>query len=199
MNTTTIVITLVAAIAVILIVSGLVWFSSRRLRLARLRKQFGPEYDHTVQVMGDEQKAIFELEDRQRRVAELDIKPLSPEDRDHYLSEWRRIQGAFVDDPTRAVTDADRLIQEVMKARSYPVSDFEQQAAYLSVDHPQVVSNYRAAHEIAVRNAQEKADTEDLRRAMIYYRSLFQDLLETENEEEKPKPPANKPELEVMK
>ena len=186
MNTTTIIIIL-AAVAILLIGGGLAWVFYRRKHKADLRQHFGPEYEHTVQAMGDERKAQAELEERQKRVEALDIHPLSTGERDHYMAEWRTIQSNFVDDPNQAIVDADRLIQEVMQIRAYPVSNFEQQAADLSVNYPEVVSNYRAAHEIAIKNAQKTADTEELRRAMVFYRSLFEDLLETQNvEEEKP-------------
>ena len=113
-------------------------------------------------------------------------EPLSPGERTHYMAEWRTIQSNFVDEPSQAIVDADRLIQEVMQVRAYPVSNFEQQAADLSVNYPEVVSNYRAAHEIAIKNEQKTADTEELRRAMVLYRSLFEDLVETQTVEEKP-------------
>ena len=184
MNTTTIIIIL-AAVAIFLIGAGLALVFNRRNRSAELRQHFGPEYDHAVKTLGDERKAQAELEGRQKRVEALDIHPLSPGEREHYLAEWRSIQSNFVDEPSQAIVDADRLIQEVMQIRAYPVSNFEQQAADLSVNYPQVVSNYRAAHEIAIKNAQKTADTEELRRAMVFYRSLFEDLLETDNVEEK--------------
>ncbi len=199
MNTTMIVI-VVAAVAILLVAAGLAWYFIRRMRAARLRQHFGPEYDRAVQELGNENKAISELAERQKKVAALDIRPLSAAERDHYLEEWRRIQAGFVDNPPQSIAAADRLIQEVMKARAYPVADFEEQAAYLSVDHPQVVSNYRAAHEIASRDGQQPADTEELRRAMIYYRSLFEDLLETNEGEGKTEPAEQKPEVqEVVK
>ena len=187
MNTTTIIIIL-AAVAIFLIGAGLALVFNRRNRSAELRQHFGPEYDHAVKTLGDERKAQAELEGRQKRVEALDIHPLSPGEREHYLAEWRAIQSNFVDEPSQAIVDADRLIQEVMQIRAYPVSNFEQQAADLSVNYPQVVSNYRAAHEIAIKNAQKTADTEELRRAMVFYRSLFEDLLETEKVDEKPVP-----------
>lgn len=185
MNTTTIIIIL-AAVAIFLIGAGLALVFNRRNRSAELRQHFGPEYDHTVQTLGDERKAQAELEERQKRVEALDIHPLSPGERTRYMAEWRAIQSNFVDEPSQAIVDADRLIQEVMQVRAYPVSNFEQQAADLSVNYPEVVSNYRAAHEIAIKNSQKTADTEELRRAMVLYRSLFEDLVEAQTVEEKP-------------
>lgn len=175
-----------AVVAVLVIIGAVVWTTARRRHLARLREQFGPEYDHTVRSMGDETKAAIELEERQKRVEAMEIKPLSAVQRDRFMSQWRAVQTNFVDDPRKAIVDADKLIQEVMQLRAYPVSDFEQMAADLSVHYPQVVSNYRAAHEIAQKNAQGQADTEEMRQAMVYYRSLFEDLVETQSEEEKP-------------
>lgn len=187
MNTQIITIIIAVAVVAVLVIAGaVIWTMTRRRHLAKLREQFGPEYDHAVKSMGDESKAVVELEERQKRVEAMDIKPLSTVQRDRFVSQWRAIQTNFVDDPRRAIVDADKLIQEVMQLRAYPVSDFEQMAADLSVNYPQVISNYRAAHEIAQKNAQGQADTEEMRQAMVYYRSLFEDLVESEGEEEKP-------------
>jgi hypothetical protein len=152
----------------------------RRKRSERLHDQFGTEYDHAVQALGDEKKAQIELEERQKHVETLDIHPLSVNERERYLADWAAVQSKFVDEPGQAIVDADRLIMEVMQMRAYPVSDFEQRAADVSVTYPGLVSNYRAAREIAIKNEQHQADTEELRQAMIYYRSLFEELLETE-------------------
>jgi len=110
----------------------------------------------------------------------LNIRPLSISERERYLADWTAVQSKFVDQPGQATVEADHLIMEVMKMRAYPVSDFEQRAADISVNYPALVSNYRAAREIAVKNEQHSANTEELRQAMIYYRSLFDELLETE-------------------
>ncbi len=187
MDTTTIIIIL-AVVAILLIGGGLAWIFYRRRHSAQLRERFGPEYEHAVQILGDPHKAEAELEGRQKRVEAMDIHPLSVVQRDRFMAEWRAIQTNFVDEPSQAIVDADHLIQEVMQTRAYPVSDFEQQAADLSVNYPEVVSNYRAAHEIALKNEQQNADTEELRRAMVLYRSLFNDLVEAgpTKEEEKP-------------
>jgi hypothetical protein len=179
MNTTYMIITVVLVLVVFGVILGLV-FAGRK-RSERLHDQFGPEYDHTVkQVMGDEKKAQTELEERQKHVKALDIHSLSASERDRYLAEWAAVQSKFVDEPGQAIGDADRLIMEVMQMRAYPVSDFEQRAADISVNYPALVSNYRAAREIAIKNEQHQADTEELRQAMIYYRSLFEELIETE-------------------
>jgi hypothetical protein len=130
--------------------------------------------------MGDEKKAQTELNERQKHVEALDIRPLSVSERERYLADWTAVQSKFVDDPRQAIVDADRLIIEVMQLRAYPVSDFEQRAADLSVNYPHLVSNYRAARELAIKNKQNLADTEELRQAMVYYRSLFDELLGTE-------------------
>jgi hypothetical protein len=178
MNTTIMIVTVVLVLVIIGAILGLVF--SRRRRSERLQDQFGPEYDHTVQVMGDEKKAQTELDERQKHVEALDIRPLSASERERYLTDWTAVQSKFVDEPGQAIVAADRLITEVMQSRAYPVSDFEQRAADISVKYPALVSNYRAAREIAIKNEQHQADTEELRQAMIYYRSLFEELLETE-------------------
>jgi hypothetical protein len=153
---------------------------SRRRRSGRLQDRFGPEYDHTVRTMGNEQKAQTELDERQKHVEALDIRPLSVSERERYLADWTAVQSKFVDEPAQAIVNADRLIMEVMQLRAYPVSDFEQRAADISVSYPALVGNYRAAREIAIKNEQHQANTEELRQAMIYYRSLFEELLETD-------------------
>jgi len=133
-----------------------------------------------VQALGDKKKALTELEERQRYVEALDIHPLSAREHDRYLADWAAVQSKFVDEPDRAIVEADRLIMEVMQLRAYPISDFEQRAADVSVSYPALVSNYRAARVIALKNQEHQADTEELRQAMIYYRSLFDELLVTD-------------------
>lgn len=179
MNTTYIAILAVVLVLVVLAIV-LVPMFARRKRSERLQDQFGPEYDHTVQALGDEKKAQTELEERQKHVEALDIRPLSDAERHRYLADWAAVQSKFVDEPREAAVDADRLIMEVMQLRGYPVSDFEERAADISVNYPALVSNYRAAREIAIKNEQREADTEELRQAMIHYRSLFEELLATE-------------------
>jgi hypothetical protein len=153
-------------------------FAARRRR--GLQDTFGPEYDRTVADAPSRREAESELAERQKRHAELDIKPLDPEGQQRYRREWREAQAHFVDEPAEAVDEADRLIQQVMRERGYPVDDFEQRAADVSVDHPEVVANYRAAHGISVANDRGRASTEDLRTAMVHYRSLFAELLEAQ-------------------
>jgi hypothetical protein len=178
-NTTYIAILAVVLVLVVLAIV-LVPVFARRKRSERLQDQFGPEYDHTVQALGDEKKAQTELEERQKHVQALDIRPLSEAERQRYLADWAAVQSKFVDEPREATVDADHLIMEVMQLRGYPVSDFEERAADVSVNYPALVSNYRAAREIALKNEQQQADTEELRQATIYYRSLFEELLATE-------------------
>lgn len=177
MNTTYIIV-----VVLILLITGVIMASIffRRNRTERLQGKFGSEYDHTVQALGDEKKAHAELDGRQKHVASLDIRPLSAIEGERYAAEWSAIQTKFVDDPGKAIVDADQLIMEVMHLRNYPISDFEQRAADISVIYPELVSNYRAARVIATKNEQQQADTEELRQALIYYRSLFDELLETE-------------------
>lgn len=161
---------LVLAVAIaILVING--------RRRANLRSKFGPEYSRTVELTGSSRKAEAELHEREQRVAAFTIRPLSPQQADAFTDAWLRVQAQFVDDPQGAVSRADVLLTEVMEVRGYPIAQFEQRSADLSVDHPEVVQNYRAAHEIAVRHARGEADTEDLRRAMIHYRALFDDLV----------------------
>jgi len=151
----------------------------QRRRSAALRERFGPEYQHAVDQFGDERKAETELAAREKRVRSLNIRALSPQEQARFADAWKGAQARFVDAPSRAASEADILVKELMQVRGYPVGDFEQRAADISVDHPDVVSNYRAAREIAVRNNAGKATTEDIRQAMVFYRSLFEELLET--------------------
>jgi uncharacterized protein YneF (UPF0154 family) len=179
MDNTLIIIIVVVVVVIVGIVLGLVF--TRRNRSERLHEHYGPEYDRTVQTMGGEQKAQTELNERQKHVEALDIRPLSVSERERYLADWTAVQSKFVDEPGQAIVDADRLIIEVMQLRGYPVSDFEQRSADISVKYPALVSNYRGAREIANKNKLQQANTEELRQAMIYYRSLFDELLKTES------------------
>jgi hypothetical protein len=176
-NTATIVI-LVVVIAALVIALGFIAILWRRSR--RLRDQFGPEYKHAVRQYGDARKAEEELAAREKRVRGLDIRPLTQEEQKNFAEGWRSTQARFVDEPSKAVGEADGLIKEVMQARGYPVGDFDQRAADISVDHPNVVTNYRAGREIAARNKSGEATTEELRQAMMHYRSLFEELVEVE-------------------
>jgi hypothetical protein len=170
---------LVVAVIAVVAVAIVAWAVVQKMRTKKLRGRFGPEYERTVQQTGGRRKAEDELEARKKRVEKFNIRPLSPEEQTRFAKEWAATQARFVDDPKGAVADANRLVKELMEARGYPVGDFEQRAADISVDHPRVVSNYRSAREIAARSEQGKATTEDLRKAVVYYRELFEELLET--------------------
>lgn len=171
--------TLIAiAAAVVVVILLAAWAFTRRNRSAHLKKQFGPEYDRMVREAGTARQAEAALESRERRVAQYRIQPLSPEESGRYGEHWRRVQARFVDDPRGALTEADGLIGEVMKAKGYPVTDFEDRAADLSVEHANVVDHYRAGHAIARRHARGEASTEDLRQGMQHYRALFDELIE---------------------
>jgi FtsZ-interacting cell division protein ZipA len=174
---------LIIVIAAIVIVGLLLvaWSVNRRRRTALLQSRFGPEYERTVREVGPI-RAEQALLDRAKRVEKLHIRELTADERERFVTEWRVLQSRFVDAPHQAVTEADRLVDRLMAARGYPVADFEQRSADISVDHPRVVDNYRAAREIAVRHRRGEATTEDLRKAVLYYRSLFDDLLHTESE-----------------
>lgn len=147
-------------------------------RSKKLKSQFGPEYDRLVLERGDRKNAETEMERRTKRVEHLNLRPLYVDDRLRFAEAWRVDQTHFVDNPHLAVEKADKLVQEVMIARGYPVTDFEQRSADVSVDHPEVVDHYRSAHGIATRDRRGEATTEELRQAMIHFRALFEDLLE---------------------
>jgi hypothetical protein len=170
--------TLVAVVIVTVAVIVVLYVGKRRNSTADLRKKFGPEYDRAVREQGSERKAEAKLADRQERVEKLNIRDLDPMERDRFSRQWESVQSRFVDSPRGAVAEADDLVSSLMKTRGYPVSDFDQRAADISVDHPRVVENYRSAHEIALRVGKNGATTEDLRAAMIHYRSLFQELMQ---------------------
>jgi len=154
------------------------WLLLRRRRSERLRTQFGDsEYDRAVKEDGNRRHAEAGLQERTARVESLNIRPLAPGDRARFVESWRRIEARFVDGPGGTVTEADQLLGDVMSTRGYPVGDFEQRAADISVDHPLVLENYRTAHEIALRQTKGQANTEDLRQAMIHYRTLFEELV----------------------
>ena len=175
MNTTAI---LLLVLIVVVIAVGAFLFWQWRCSAA-LQKRFGPEYQRAVGELGDQRKAEAELVARERRVRSLDIRSLTPDEQAGFTASWKKAQARFVDEPSKAAADADILVKELMQARGYPVGDFEQRAADISVDHPNVVSNYRAARDIALRNNAGKATTEEIRQAMVHYRSLFEELLDT--------------------
>jgi hypothetical protein len=169
---------IVIAIVVMIAVGIGIWLFTRKRRTERLRTQFGGvEYTRAVEEGGGRRKAEAALDKRADRVEGMHIRPLAAGDRARFVESWGRVQARFVDGPGGAVTDADRLLGDVMSTRGYPVSDFEQRAADISVDHPRVLENYRAAHETALRQTRGQASTEDLRQAMIHYRTLFEDLV----------------------
>jgi hypothetical protein len=172
-------------VGLLILIGLLAWAMTRRRHTQQLQEKFGPEYDYTIDRTGNRRKAEAELEEREKRVEAMEIQELAPEEHARYLDAWRETQAAFVDEPGEAVREANRLIKEVMQARGFPVVDFEQRAADLSVLYPQVVTNYRAAHRIAVKHEQGGVSTEELRQAMVHYRSLFEELLETEEIEPK--------------
>jgi len=169
----------VAAVVILAIaVLALLYVRKRRSTTADMRKKFGPEYERAVLKHGSERKAEVKLADREKRVEKLDIRDLEPMEHERFSKRWESVQSRFVDSPKGAVTEADDLVSSVMKARGYPVSDFDQRTADISVDHPRVVENYRSAHEIALRVGKDAATTEELRTAMIHYRSLFEELVQ---------------------
>jgi hypothetical protein len=167
----------IAAAVVAVVLLAIWWVAARKRRTSHLREGFGPEYDRTVEDTGSRRKAESELADREKRREELDIRPLAPGARDRFADRWRTVQERFVDNPTSALDDAHTLVVEVMEERGYPTDDFEQRAADVSVDHPHVVENYRAAYAISQRG---NTDTEDQRQAMVHYRALFDELLESQ-------------------
>jgi hypothetical protein len=167
-----------AIIAVVLIVGGLIVYLLQRRRTEKLRSRFGEaEYERAMQERGDRRRAEDQLDERAKRVESFHLRALSATDRARFLSAWEQVQAHFVDAPSGAVVEADQLLGDVMGTRGYPVGDFEQRAADISVHHPVVTQNYRAAHAIALSHANGQASTEDLRRAMIHYRALFEELV----------------------
>jgi hypothetical protein len=166
-------------VAVVLVVAVVAWlYLRRRTTTAELRQRFGPEYELAVREHGSERRAEAQLANREKRVERLKIRNLDPTERERFSGQWHSLQSRFVDDPKGAVTEADELVSSLMQTRGYPVADFNQRAADISVDHPRVVASYRSAHEIALRLGKGEASTEDLRTAMIHYRSLFEELVQ---------------------
>jgi hypothetical protein len=162
---------------VVVIVGAIIAVYFQRRRSEKLRTRFGPEYERSIAESGDRRRAEAQLEKRAERVEKYHLRSLTAEDRSRFTEQWDRVQAHFVDAPAGAVAEADQLLGDIMATSGYPMGDFEQRAADISVDHPVVVQNYRAAHDIAIRQAKGQATTEDLRRAMIHYRSLFEDLV----------------------
>jgi hypothetical protein len=166
------------AIIVLLGVAAGAWYYSRQQRTKGLKENFGPEYERALrQSDRDKGQAEGELEERRKRVEQLNLRDLTPDEQRQFTAKWRDTQGRFVDDPKAAINEADTLVIELMQTIGYPMSDFEGRAADISVSHPQVVPNYRAAHAMAERNKQGQASTEEMRQALVHYRSLFDELL----------------------
>ncbi len=166
-----------AVLLIALVIAVVAWLIVQRQRSLRLKRRFGPEYDLTVSEFRSQAKAEAELLTREKRVAHLQIVPLTPADAFRFSQAWNSLQGRFIDSPKGVVSEADHLVRELMAKRGYPMGDFESMAADISVDHPTVVSTYRAAQAIAARDERGEADTEELRKAVIYYRTLFDELL----------------------
>jgi hypothetical protein len=171
------------AVAAVAIIAALAWGSMKQRRTKQLQSQFGPEYDRTVESAENKREAESELAARKERREQIQVRPLSSSARERYTSQWHSVQAQFVDSPEAAVASADQLIQSVMADRGYPVDDFETRAADISVDHPQVVENYRQGHRLAENSAEGDGSTENLRQAMRHYRSLFDELVESDADE----------------
>ena len=181
---TQILIPISAAVAILIAIGLIVWLVILSMRSWRLKKKFGPEYNYTLDKTGSRHSAEADLKERERRVIGLDIHLLNQHEKDRYHHEWTDIQAAFVDNPVQSVEKANRLITEVMIARGFPVADFEQRAADLSVLYPNVAPLYRQANAIAMKNRDGGVSTEELRQAMLNYHSLFDQLVETRHQEE---------------
>ena len=175
---------IVIAILVIAVVAGIVWAAMSRRRTATLQEQFGPEYERTMRTSESRRDAENELSARRERRAALDIRPLSASARDRYADAWRDVQAGFVDEPATSLVEANRLVLIVMRERGYPMDDFEQCVADISVDHPDVVEHYRAANAISADAVDDRMTTEDLRQGLVHYRALFTDLLGPDDEEQ---------------
>jgi hypothetical protein len=171
------------ALAVVVVIA-LIAMAVRQRRATALRERFGPEYDRAVEGREDRRAAEAELRDREKQRARLDIRPLPEEARARFAQEWQDVQERFVDQPHQAVMAGDRLLYSVMDARGYPVGDFDAQADLVSVDHPEVVEDYRVAHGICERAGTQQVSTEDLREALLRYRSLFGELLRADGDQE---------------
>jgi hypothetical protein len=175
---------IVIGVVVAIVVLGVVFSALRTRRSRSLQDQFGREYDRTVDKAGGRREAERELAERQKRHDELELRPLSQDARERYVQQWQVTQGRFVDDPPGAVSEADDLVQRVMRDRGYPVDDFEQRAADISVEHPDLVEKYRTANGIARASERGEASTEDLRHSVRHYRALFVELLEVDDDGE---------------
>jgi len=180
-NTTS---TLIIVVILIVVILGALAVIRRQQRSKRLQERFGPEYDRVVDEVGDQSRAEKELEERVAHVKTLNIRALTADEVNRYSLEWQETQRRFVDEPLVALQQADQLIQEVMRIRGYPVDDFEQRAADISVHYPELVTDYRGMHRIAVKDMKEKPTTEDMRQAMVHGRALFENLIKQDSSEE---------------
>ena len=174
---------IVIAIVVVALIGIAVWAALTKRRTAGLRDQFGPEYDRTIGLSENRREAEGELSARRERRAALDIRPLTASARDRYGDAWREVQAGFVDEPTESLVEANRLVMIVMRERGYPMDDFEQRVADISVDHPEVVEHYRAAHVISDDAEDQRVTTEDMRQGLVHYRALFEELLGDDEEQ----------------
>ncbi len=171
---------IVVAVAVLVLIALAAWFFYQKKQSQKLQQRFGPEYKRAIDQLGSRTKAESELKEREKRVERLHIVPLAPPEAARFSQAWKAVQSRFVDNPKNAVVEADKLVRELMQKRGYPVGDFERRAADISVDHPNVVENYRVAQAIAMRAERGGADTEELRKAVVHYRALFAELLEVQ-------------------
>jgi hypothetical protein len=172
-------ITIGVALLIIILIGVALYVQRRRKRTSELRQRFGAEYERTVREHGSVNKAQAKLEDREARVEKLNIRALGATERERFVADWQSVQSHFVDRPKNAVTEADQLISSLMQARGYPLADFDQRAADISVNHPRLMQDYRSAHGVATRAGSNGTSTEDLRTAMLQYRTLFDELVET--------------------
>lgn len=187
---------ILAGIILTALIAVAAWLVYRKNESHRLERRFGPEYGRAVDDLGDRNKAEMELKAREKRVAKFNIVALAPAEAARFSQNWRALQARFVDDPHSVVAEADQLVRELMQKRGYPMAEFERLSADLSVDHASVVEHYRAAQTIAMRDQRGEADTEELRRAVVHYRALFDELLEVERTEPRAKPtPAHHQEM----
>jgi hypothetical protein len=177
MNTVSTNTIILVATLIVVTLGAIGWALMKRQRSLKLQHRFGPEYDRTVRELGGKTQAESELSKREQRVAGLEIIPISAADAARFSNAWSALEGRFVDNPKGVLAEADLLVRELMAKRGYPMATFQLRAADISVDHPGVVKNYRAAQAIAARDARGEADTEELRKAVVHYRTLFNELL----------------------
>jgi hypothetical protein len=180
---TIVLVVVVVVVALLLLGLALLAGRSRKRKSEHLQERFGPEYERTVEREGGRRAAESELERRELRRRKFQVRALEPETRQRYAATWTAVQTEFVDDPEGALRDADHLVAEVMRDRGYPLDAFERRESHISVDFPEVVEDYRAAHDVSVATEKGESTTEDMRRAMVHYRALFKELLEDDTDE----------------